>query len=224
MNTVKMKSQHCSDPVYAGAMKDGYHHGDLAEALVHEAREQVRAQGAEAVSLRAVAHALGVSPSAAYHHFPDKIALLTAVGREAMDDLDQRMLLAYESTPGSDAPSAMARFAALGLGYIQFSQDEPNLFRHAFGPLCALGHEEKIASMDTSSAYMMLNKSIDDLVTAGVLTPANREGLDLLAWTMVHGLAMLSLDGFLPVELGPVLLQVLGGLVTRQASTAAGAH
>ena len=39
-----------------------------------EALSQVRGHGAEAVSLRAVAQEVGVSPSAAYHHFADKTA------------------------------------------------------------------------------------------------------------------------------------------------------
>ena len=61
-------------------MSRTYHHGALAEAMVEQALTEVRVRGADQVSLRGIAQALEVSPSAAYNHFPDKEGLLQAVG------------------------------------------------------------------------------------------------------------------------------------------------
>ena len=61
-------------------MSRTYHHGALAEAMVDQALASVRAKGADQVSLRSIAQALDVSPSAAYNHFADKDDLLRAVG------------------------------------------------------------------------------------------------------------------------------------------------
>ena len=82
--------------------KRAYHHGDLSEALIEQAVASVDAVGAEHVSLRAVAAAVGVSPSAAYHHFADKEALMEAVSARGFVQLDQFILchVSVELTSG----------------------------------------------------------------------------------------------------------------------------
>ena len=62
-----------------------YHHGDLRRGLIEAAQRLLEAQGADALSLRAVAREAGVSPAAPYHHFKDKNELLDAVARRAID-------------------------------------------------------------------------------------------------------------------------------------------
>ena len=64
-----------------------YHHGDLRSALVAAAVARVEEVGAEHLSLRAVAAEVGVSPSAAYHHFADKDALLGEVAATGLQML-----------------------------------------------------------------------------------------------------------------------------------------
>ena len=60
-----------------------YHHGDLRTALVATAWDMVARRGVDALSLRAVADALGVSHAAPAHHFPDKESLIDALRAEA---------------------------------------------------------------------------------------------------------------------------------------------
>lgn len=61
-----------------------YHHGHLRDALVTAGLELARQGGAQAVTLRAVTRAAGVSPAAAYRHFADLDELLSAVGARAL--------------------------------------------------------------------------------------------------------------------------------------------
>ena len=61
-----------------------YHHGDLAAELLVAVEELAGKFGWEAVSLRAAAKALGVSPPAAFKHYADKRALLTALATKAL--------------------------------------------------------------------------------------------------------------------------------------------
>src|ERR1700722_8995056 len=63
-----------------------YHHGDLSRALVDAARRILEAEGAAALSLRAVAREAGVSPAAPYHHFKDKTELLEAVAHGGWEE------------------------------------------------------------------------------------------------------------------------------------------
>src|SRR6185437_16137973 len=71
--------------------KAAYHHGDLRRALIAAARAILEEDGLPALSLRAVARRAGVSQAAPYHHFPDKDALLAALGAEGFDALDRAM-------------------------------------------------------------------------------------------------------------------------------------
>ena len=54
----------------------GYHHGDLKNALRDAASMLIAERGVEAVSLREISQAAGVSHTAAYRHYADKQALL----------------------------------------------------------------------------------------------------------------------------------------------------
>jgi AcrR family transcriptional regulator len=191
---------------------DSYHHGDLRKALLDEAFEVVRRDGAEAVSLRAAAAAVGVSPSAAYHHFPDKGALLVAVGDLASGLFDRRMIEAAASVRGDSDSAAVKRFMALGRAYIDFAQQEPHLFRHMFGELCA---GTSPITTGGSPAFEALLDALDTLTRRGMLRPGAREDLELVAWSCVHGFAELASAGLMPVELRDDLLASLCRIVTN---------
>ncbi len=194
----------------ATAARAGYHHGDLEQALVAEALRQVRERGTEAVSLRQVAQAVGVSPSAAYAHFPDKTALMQAVGDRGMDELDARMTAVLSTYPADDAAASVQRFLETGRAYVQFAVTEPHLFRHVFGPYCEKTFDTVEEKEEHSVSYRVLCQVLDDLEGRGLLRPGVRAGLDMVAWTMVHGFASLVLDGFLPEDVGEQLVAALG--------------
>ena len=191
MNDVKMR----------GVSRTRYHHGALAEALVDVAVDQVRAQGSERVTLRGVAQTVGVSPSAAYNHFADKDALLTADGLRGQAELDRRIAGAA-AEGGDDDVAAIARLRAIATAYIGFAHDDPNLFRHAFGAHLS----QAPGGPHTSAAYATLNSTLDDLDARGLLRPGLRPGLDLVVWSTVHGFAAIALDGLCAWEAGDALL------------------
>lgn len=174
--------------------KPGYHHGDLAAALLAAARAVVVESGWEAVSLRAVARSVGVSANATYRHFPDKAALLRAVATEAFDQLGARMRRVQSRAKGSERAAAIARFEATGRAYFGFAMDNPELFRLMFSPV---GREPADGREDEQTPYDILGEALDGLVTTGVVVDDAREGAEMLAWTSVHGLATLSLSGVL---------------------------
>ena len=67
-----------------------YHHGDLAQALVDAGLEVTRAGGPSALTIREVTRRVGVSPNAAYRHFPDRLALLRAVSSAIAHTISRR--------------------------------------------------------------------------------------------------------------------------------------
>jgi len=177
-------------------MGRAYHHGALAEAMVEQALASVRAQGADQVSLRSIAHALEVSPSAAYNHFADKDDLLRAVGSCGLAALDERMSRVLAAHPADTAEAARSRFSGLGRAYLGFAIDETHLFQLTFGPLCAV---KEIAPDDTGP-YRKLTEALDSLERWGLLKPGIRPGLDLTVWASTHGMATLLVEGAVPPE------------------------
>lgn len=190
-------------------MSRSYHHGALAEAMVDQALTDVRAHGAEHVSLRSIAQALDVSPSSAYNHFADKDDLLRAVGVCGLAMLDERMARVLAAHPADTPEAAAARFAGLGRAYLAFARDETNLFRLTFGPLCS--HIDVEA--ETTAPYRKLADSLDDLEKWHLLKPDIRSGLDLTVWAATHGMASLIVEGAMPPESSDSFIDSMGALV-----------
>ncbi|MGO9341014.1 MAG: TetR/AcrR family transcriptional regulator [Acidimicrobiales bacterium] len=205
VNSVKIARVPLSTPA-SNTASHPYHHGDLRTALVDVAFETLRSGGAEAVSLRAVAGVVGVSPSAAYNHFPDKNALLVAVGDRGNELFDETMIRAARDVRGDSDAAVVKRFVALGRAYIDFAQDEPHLFRHIFSERCS--RNAAVPPLD-SPAFLVLLDSLDALATRGLLRSGVRDGLELVAWSCVHGFAVLAAEGILPADERDVLLNSL---------------
>lgn len=179
--------------------RDTYRHGDLRRALLAEGMELARGGGPEAVVLREATRRVGVAPSAAYRHFADRRALLDAVCSAAQAALAVAMEeeLAEVGREGNPADSARARLRAVGAGYLRFAQAEPGLFRTAFS---ASDNLESAASTARAgegglTSFQLLAAALDEIVEAGLLPRERRPGAEFLAWSAVHGLAMLLIDG-----------------------------
>ena len=78
-----------------------YHHGNLRAELLDTAIEQLREQGTEDLSLRALARAIGVSQTAPYRHFADKGELLAAMATRGYRNLLATLESAGRSAGGS---------------------------------------------------------------------------------------------------------------------------
>jgi AcrR family transcriptional regulator len=174
-----------------------YHHGNLRQTLLEHAVDLARTGGPDAVVLRDVQRAAGVSNSAAYRHYSDRQALLTAVQIYGMTLLGESMTQALAAVPkrGPRDRRALARLRATGQAYVDFALAEPGLFRTAFAP--AWLHHTDTNVPPERHPFMILSGCIDDLVEAGVLAADRRDGLDEAAWAAVHGLSTLFIDGAL---------------------------
>jgi len=101
--------------------------------------------------------------------------------------------------PGApvDAVTARLRFRAVGTGYLRFALAEPGLFRTAFTASSDLESATSAARAGARglTPFQLLGEALDDLVSTGVLPAERRPGAEFLAWSAVHGLASLLLDG-----------------------------
>ena len=184
----------------AGSPKrDTYRHGDLRRALVEAGTEMARRGGPDAVVLREATRRAGVAASAAYRHFADRRALLDAVCSASQAALAVAIEAELSGLPRERESTelARARVRAVGTDYLRFAREEPGLFRTAFS---ASDNLRSAASPERAGGggltpFQLLGAALDGLVEAGVLPRGRRADAEFLAWSAVHGLAMLLIDG-----------------------------
>ncbi|GAA1112058.1 TetR/AcrR family transcriptional regulator [Arthrobacter flavus] len=179
-----------------------YRHGDLRRALIDAGTDLAREGGPDAVVLREVTRRAGVTPNAAYRHFTDKGALLWAVSFAAQSRLaaameDEQSAIDDDGARLGRAGFARAKLRAVGAGYLGFAQAEPGLFRTAFANHIDLRDAaiEDSAGPHGRTPFQLLSDALDALVDAGALPVDRRPGAEFVAWSAVHGLAMLVIDG-----------------------------
>ena len=181
------------------AKRATYRHGDLRRTLLEAGTELARVGGPDAVVLREATRRAGVAPSAAYRHFADRQALLDAVCSAAQGELAEAMEteLAGLARGGDSADAARARLRAVGTGYLRFARAEPGLFWTAFSASDDLRSAASPARAGKGglTPFQLLGAALDGLVEAGVLPRERRPDAEFLAWSAVHGLAMLLIEG-----------------------------
>ena len=99
----------------------------------------------------------------------------------------------------------------MGTGYLKFAQAEPGLFRMAFSVHIDMSEAANPASTGKSglTPFQILSTALNDLLEAGQLPAARRQAAEFFAWSAVHGLAMLIIDGPLR-ELPQAQAEVIG--------------
>ena len=167
-----------------------YHHGNLRNALIDEAVRRVEVTGLRGLVGREVSAAVGVTPSAAYRHFPSHGHLLAAVSRRAREALARAMQEAANASCGDAAPErvgtkwAVVRFDAIGRAYIRFAVTNPGLFEVAFAACDA-----DPGAPDDPSAWEVLKECLTALSEADMMDRRHLEAAPYIAWSLVHGLA-----------------------------------
>jgi AcrR family transcriptional regulator len=168
-----------------------YRHGDLRRALLEAGIQLARTGGPDAVTLREATRRAGVVPNAAYRHFASREDLLSAVRSAALSAAAVSMKMELSALPPDR--DAKAGLRAIGTGYLHFARAEPGLFRTAFVTPVAANPAKPAAS--NPGPFQLLAAALDRMVEAGILPAHRRPGAEYLAWSAVHGLAMLVLDG-----------------------------
>jgi AcrR family transcriptional regulator len=166
-----------------------YHHGDLRSALIRSAVELLRSEGPDALTLRGVARAAGVSQAAPYRHFADRRALVAAVAEEGFRRLQAAMLEAVRSAPGPLGLKGVA------IAYVRFGHENPAEYRIMFGP--ELGNQDDLPELQVTSRAVLdfVAEGVRGLQAGGLVVEGDAGMMAAALWSMLHGLVMLSLDG-----------------------------
>ena len=174
-----------------------YHHGDLRRSLIDAALALVTEEQDWTFSLRAVARRAGVSHNAPYNHFADKRDLLAAVATTGFAQLSERIVAAISGI--KNAQTALVRSA---LAYVTFGVENPAHYRLMFSSALVTtkeGRPESVAAAgaDTRAilAGIIRRGAAMGVFDAALCRDDELRVSVLTAWSAVHGLTMLTIDG-----------------------------
>jgi len=167
-----------------------YHHGDLGPALIAAARRLVERAGPSGATVRAIAREADVTPAAPYHHFANRDAILASLATDGFAELGAAMQRAADRAPTGQA---LRRLQGAGVAYVRFAVRNPGLFRLMFSGMLTDRSTYPDLQQSATEAFRVLQHLLGDArdTDRGALPhPAA-----LAAWSTVHGLAMLLIEG-----------------------------
>ena len=198
--------------------RTAYHHGDLHQQAHDQALAVLRLEGDGAISLRAIAKQIGVSAPALYRHYADRESLLAELAISGFAALRQQLLSVEQHTP-------RAALIGIGLAYVAFAQSESNLYRLMFGGRVLPKGAHPRLDQAGLGAFNVLQDTIARGQRAGYLKPAPLALMTATAWSLVHGLSQLTIDGHLPnADAEPQLAEGITSLLLEGAIAHTDAH
>ncbi|MDM0078913.1 TetR-like C-terminal domain-containing protein [Variovorax sp. J2P1-59] len=177
-----------------------YHHGALHATLLAAAQDLLESQGLEGLTLRAAARAAGVSHAAPKNHFGDLTGLLSELAAVGFRQFADALRLAAAGHAGSSSE----RFDAIGHAYVAYAREHPAMFLLMFRGE-RLDMERPALREATELARQALAGAAAQRLgleqEAGAPVTPDQSATMVAAWSLVHGFAMLLIDG----RLNPVL-------------------
>ncbi|MGX1855407.1 TetR/AcrR family transcriptional regulator [Streptomyces sp. NPDC055299] len=133
--------------------------GRLREELIEAAGTLLDDAGEDAVTIRAVAQAVGVSTPSVYLHFDNRLELLHTVCLGVWDELGRRM-----RSVGTETSDPFAELHQRSVAYIRFGLDHPLRYR-----LVATGPATAATQQVADACFRFLRDTVQRCVDAGVL-------------------------------------------------------
>jgi AcrR family transcriptional regulator len=194
---------------------------DLLTAIKETAWQQIAEDGAAALSLRAIARALGITAPAIYKYYPSRDDLVTALIIDAYTSMGDAQNAALLAAPAGDH---RARLRALGIVYRQWALAHPQHYQLIFGTPIPGYHAlqentNPAASGSLAPLISCLNAACEDGALRAVEQPAPPEPISpaieaclrfyaarhvnvltaaLVVWSRVHGLVSLEIGNQYP--------------------------
>jgi AcrR family transcriptional regulator len=198
--------------------------GEQLRAEIVDATKDLLAESAnsDAVSIRMVADAVGVTSPSIYLHFADKDALIEAVVSDVFAELDEAMMAA-----GAAVEHPLGKLRAYGQAYVKFAVEHPEHYRVATMERCPTegqpGHLDMVLA---DAAFVHFMATVQECMDAGIFAKGDPLPITLQLWSSAHGIASLMIaKPYLPwgdveaaadpvlcaAALGRVVADMLGG-------------
>jgi AcrR family transcriptional regulator len=172
---------------------NGYHHGDLRNALIQHGRSELEALGPNELSLRRLAKTVGVSSAASARHFSDKAEFLAALAADAFKELVSIRRRIIDS--GDDSLAIAYRMMS---AYVDFAGAHKGVFALMVGPRLIDRDAYPELSRAGNESFSYFAAAIARYAQECGWTPESLPFVTHGAWAMEHGLATLILSGRVP--------------------------
>ena len=171
--------------------KQGYHHGNLRQALVDAALVLIEDKGPTGFTLSEAAKTAGVTPAAVYRHFSGREDLIAEAARQGYEIFADVMQYAYDK----GQPSALAAFEATGRAYLAFARKHPGHYIAMFESGVSVNKTPDLAAA-SARARGVLEKAAEGLsqhIPADKRPPAAMFSAHI--WALSHGVVELFARG-----------------------------
>jgi AcrR family transcriptional regulator len=162
-----------------------------AEKILKAAHRLFDREGADAVTMRRVAEAVGITPMAIYRHFPTRDALL----KQLSDDSFKAVAHEWEAQRGKSR-DVLKRLFALAGPYLDYALAHPHLFDHAFSVRRddARRYPEDFRA-GLSPTFNVVVDTVIEGMAKGVLKQDDPHDVAMALWAQQHGLVALYRAG-----------------------------
>ena len=169
-----------------------YHHGALQEALLTAAERILERDGLPGLTLRAAAREAGVSHAAPTHHFGDLTGLLSELAAVGFRRFREALQAAADRKTGPGA-----RLDAMGSAYVTFAKTYPGMFTLMFrSERLDMTRPALAEAANAAGAALAQAVGAQRQETIPRQAPSLQQAARMVrAWSMVHGFAVLLLDG-----------------------------
>src|SRR5688572_22140496 len=165
---------------------------DTATRILRAAQALFDREGAQGVSMRRVAAAVGVTPMAIYRHFPNREALLKRMSDDSFDAI-ARHWHARGSGSGGDVGE---RLLAVQRIYLDFALAYPHRFDYDFStPRNDARRFPEDFHARLSPTLNVVADAVADAMRAGLLRTDDVWDVTMTLWAHTHGLIALYRAG-----------------------------
>jgi AcrR family transcriptional regulator len=157
---------------------------ETRERILAAARDRFVTRGVDATTMRAIASDIEYTPTAIYHHFESKEALLT----ELCDRDFRALAAAFQKIGRIEDP--LERIVRIGEAYVEFALENPMQYRFMFmtprpEPMSTVRRGDP-----TEDAYAFLRDTCAEAIVSGRFRPEfdDADELAQMLWGSTHGL------------------------------------
>jgi AcrR family transcriptional regulator len=152
-------------------------------------------EGAEAVTMRRVAKAVGITPMAIYRHYRDRTALLNALADEGFEELSGRLAGKHFSGSIED------RLTKMGEIYLEHALQNPRLFELMFlRPREGARRYPRDFKANRSPTANLMMEVVQEGMAGGYFRDDDAWEIVFEMGALSHGLIMLYLGGRMEVS------------------------
>jgi AcrR family transcriptional regulator len=162
---------------------------ETRERILEAAREMFVELGYEATTMRAIADRIEYTPTAIYHHFRNKEALLSELCAQDF----RALATAFHRIGRIEDP--VERLRRAGRTYVEFGLEHPMQYQLMFMTRKPPDIMKEIRPDPSEGAFAFLRETCADMIASGRLRPEYQDPneLALMAWSAVHGFLALRI-------------------------------